>query len=152
MIDALRELLGLARGEAGAQGLEAQDLSLATATLLVEMTRADYEQTEEEREVVRAALASHFSLAADQAHALLEEAERETARAVSLHDYTSALNDTLDDEQRVEVLKLLWRVALADGRLDKYEEYLVRKVADLLYVPHTDYIRAKLAVVESPSS
>ncbi|MEM9387165.1 MAG: TerB family tellurite resistance protein [Pseudomonadota bacterium] len=150
MIQALKALLGLDQSTpSDSVRLSSEDLPLATATLLVEMTRADHQQTEGERATVEQALVSHFSLAADEARALLEEAERETARAISLYDYTAALNQALDDEQRVKVLELLWRVALADGHLDKYEEYLVRKVADLLYVPHASYIRAKLAVVDA---
>ncbi len=149
MIDRLIAMLGLSQsGPSENVRLGSEDLPLATATLLVEMTRADHEQTAEELDVVQRALASHFSLPAEQARGLLERAEEETSRAISLHDYTQALNQALDDEQRVQVLELLWRVALADGHLDKYEEYLVRKVADLLYVPHAGYIRAKLAVMD----
>lgn len=146
MIEALKELLGLgpdARAEA-----EAADPNLALAALLVEMARADHEQTEEEREVLLEALSQHLGLATQEAHALLARGQAESEASVSLYDYTRALNEKLDDGQRVQVLELLWRVAAADGRIDRYEEYLVRKVADLLYVPHAGYIQAKLAVLE----
>ena len=148
MLDGLRGLLGLDDTDgSGSDRLNEQDLPLATAALLVEMSRADHELAEEERALMLDVLGSHFGLPVDEARALLESAERESEHAVSLHEYTSLLNDSLEPAQKSRVLELLWQVAQADGRVDKYEEYLVRKVADLLYVPHGEFIRTKLSVL-----
>ena len=84
----------------------------------------------------------------DEARALIELAENEVDHAVSLYDFTSFLNDTMSNEERAGIVELLWQVAFADAVLDKYEEYYVRKIADLLYVPHRDFIKAKLRASE----
>lgn len=148
MLNTLRDLLGLSdRDGASSARLSEEDLPLATAALLVEMSRADHESSGEERSLMLDVLRDHFGLPVDEARQLLDEAEREAEHAVSLHDYTALLNDSLEPAQKSRVLELLWQVAQADGRVDKYEEYLVRKVADLLYVPHGEFIRTKLSVI-----
>jgi uncharacterized tellurite resistance protein B-like protein len=77
---------------------------------------------------------------------VLDAASARADAAVSLHEFTRLLNDALAPTDKQRVIGLLWRVAFADGTLDRYEDHLVRKVADLLYVPHAEFIRAKLAV------
>ena len=124
---------------------------LAVATLLVEIARADFEVDSSERSAIRRMLASAYGLDPGAARSLVEEAERAVEEAVSLHEFTSRLNEELSPPEKVEIIEMLWRVAFADGRLDKYEEHLVRKAADLLYVPHRRFIRAKLKIEGEPS-
>jgi uncharacterized tellurite resistance protein B-like protein len=81
------------------------------------------------------------------AEALIGEAETAVEEAVSLFEFTRLLNERLPREARYRVLEHLWRVAYADGSLDHYEEYYLRKICDLLHLSHRDLIRAKLAVV-----
>ena len=124
---------------------------LAVATLLVEIARADFEVDSSERTAIRRMLASAYGLGPDSAEDLVAQAERAVEDAVSLYEFTRRLNDELSPPEKVEIIEMLWRVAFADGRLDKYEEHLVRKAADLLYVPHRRFIRAKLKVEGEPS-
>ena len=63
---------------------------------------------------------------------------------ISLYDWTSSINESYDYEQKKDLIKLLWDVAYADGRIDKYEDYTIRKISELLYVKHSDFIRMKL--------
>ena len=130
-----------AYAESAANPEERQQLALAA--LLVEMARADLDETAEERAAISSFLAGHFALTDAEAQSLLVRAEQAMEESVCLFDFTRALHDSLDYEQKLEVVRLLWRTALADGRLDKYEEYLIRKVADLLYVSHSDIIRLR---------
>jgi uncharacterized tellurite resistance protein B-like protein len=116
---------------------------LATAALLVEVMRADFAVAPEERSEILAVMQRHFDLTDEETRELLAAAEAETDAAVSLFPMVKLLNDTLDPSQRAHVVELLWRVAYSDGRVDKYEEGLIRKVAELLFVPHGDFIRAK---------
>jgi uncharacterized tellurite resistance protein B-like protein len=116
---------------------------LALASLLVEMARADFDESQEERDQITDLLASHFELNDEEAVSLLERAQKSIEGSVCLFDFTRALHESLDAEQKNKVIRLLWEVAHADDRLDKYEDYLVRKVADLLYVSHSDVIRIK---------
>ena len=117
---------------------------VATAALLVEMMRADYEVRPAEREAVLRALGAAFDdLSADETRDLLARAEERADDATSLYEFTRFINDRLDHKQKAHIVELLWRVAYADGDLDKYEEHLVRRIADLIHVPHSVFIRMK---------
>ena len=117
---------------------------VATAALLVEMMRADYEIQPEEREAVLRALAAAFDdLSPAETRDLLARAEERADDATSLYEFTQHINRRLDPAQKAHVVELLWRVAYADGDLDKYEEHLVRRIADLIHVPHSVFIRMK---------
>ena len=118
-------------------------LRLATATLLVEIVRADYEEELVEGEAVFVQLREFFSLSEEETALLIQEAEREADHAVSLQEFTRALHEQLSIGEKHSVIEMLWRVALADSKLDKHEDYLIRKVAGLLYVPHNDLIRIR---------
>lgn len=130
-----RESTDAAKAERGYQ--------LATAALLLEMTRADFEIAPEELDAVVAAIKRAFALTDQETQNLLELAELEVEQAVSLHEFTSTINAYLSPDQKDHVVELLWEIAFADGKLDKYEDHLVRKVADLLHVRHRDFIKAK---------
>ena len=117
---------------------------VATAALLVEMMRADRAVEPGEREAVLRALAAAFDdLAPDETRELLARAEERADDATSLYEFTQVVNRQFDPEQKAHVVELLWRVAWADGALDKYEEHLVRRIADLIHVPHSVFIRMK---------
>lgn len=118
-------------------------LRLATAALLIEMTRMDHEVLAQERAAVVDAVREHFGLEQAEADELIALADEERAEAADYHQFTSLINRTYPLEQKVKVIELLWRVAYADEELNKYEEHLVRKIAELLYVPHTAFIAAK---------
>lgn len=64
-------------------------------------------------------------------------------QAVSLYDFTRDLRVGLQAEDRAGLVEWMWRVALADSRLGKHEELLVRRVADLLGVSHSEFIQRK---------
>ena len=122
---------------------------LALASLLVEMARADFDESSDEHDRIVGLLAEHFELTAEESQGLLDRATEAVDGAVCLFDFTRALHESLDAEERLGVIRLLWQVALADAKLDKYEDYLVRKVADLLYVSHSDVVRIKHEVLEA---
>lgn len=144
-------LLSLLSGDAaGGRALPSARLSIAC--LLIEMARADFEIAEVERARVGALLERHYGLDATAVDQLMREAEDAVNEAVSLHDYLQTLNAELDAGSKRALMQMLWEVAYADQRLDPYEEQLLRKLADLLYVPEKDYIGAKLAVTEPQPS
>jgi uncharacterized tellurite resistance protein B-like protein len=116
---------------------------LATAALLIEMTRADHDVKSVERSAVTLAVQRAFGLDAEQTEELVALGEQEADAAISLYEFTRLINRHFDPKQKEHIVELLWQVALADGEIDKYEDHLVRKVADLIYVPHLSFIRAK---------
>lgn len=118
-------------------------LQLATAALLFEMTRADFSVDTQERAAVEAALKHCFSLTPEETGRLVALAEQEAQDSVSLHQFTGLINRHFSQPDKIRVIEMLWEVAYADGHLDRYEEALVRKIAELIYVPHRDFIQAK---------
>lgn len=140
----LRKLLrGLS--EAAPPGV---DRELATAVLLLEVARADYQDHPGELEAVRTALSEEFGMDAAKIEQLLSGAQRESQAAVSMHDYLMAINRSLGPEEKRQLLRRLWEVAYADGTVDPLEEHTLRRLADLLHVPHADFIRGKLAAAK----
>lgn len=124
-----------------------QTLQLAAAALLIELTRADFQSQPEEIKAVEQALQSKFDLEPDKLTALIALADEEVRNTTSLYQFTRLINDHYQPEQKFRLIVAMWQVALADGELSKYEDHLIRKIADLLYVPHSEFIRAKLAVI-----
>lgn len=124
-------------------------LQVATAVLLVEVMRADAEIGLSERAAVIVALRDRFDLTAEELEALMVVADQTAREAHDLHTFTSRLNDQLEPEQKARIVEYMWQVAYADGRLDGHELHVMRKIADLLYVPHGDYIAAKLRAREA---
>ncbi len=146
MLEQLRRLLeGRLRPALEApERADEQALRLAAAALLVEVARADYDVDPGELETVEDAVREAFGLDAESAEALVAMARAEAEDAVSLYQFTSEINRRFDPAAKRRLVELLWRVAFADGRLDRYEEHLIRRIADLLHLPHRDFIRAKL--------
>ena len=144
MLKELREILNktLAGSEEGSDDRD-HAIRLATATLLVEVVRADYEEDLAEDKAVFGQLKRFFDLPEDETKLLVEEAEREADHSVSLQSFTRVLHETLTVQEKHAVIEMLWRVALADSVLDKHEDHLVRKVAGLLYISHSDLIRIR---------
>ncbi len=123
--------------------LTEQPIQLATAALFIEMTRADFEVTEEELKSIENEVRATFGLDQDQSHELLELAKSETSESVELFQFTRLIDREFTPNEKCDLVERLWRIALADDHIDRYEEHLVRKIANLLHVPHRDFIEAK---------
>jgi uncharacterized tellurite resistance protein B-like protein len=116
---------------------------LASAALLVEVAMADQEFSDAELEQLIQTLQQKFELGVDETLELVDRAKAESHDASSLHQFTQLINQHCDEHEKFALIKAMWEVAYADGHLDKYEDYIIRKVADLIYVSHSDFIRAK---------
>lgn len=130
------------RANTNQQGGE-QAVRLATAALLIEVTRADFHVDLAERRAVMSSVQRMFGLSREDTDELVALAEEEVDGAVSLSQFTQLVDREFSPEQKAEVIEMMWRVAFADLNKDHNEEYLVRKVADLLHVPHSTFIRAR---------
>jgi len=132
MFDAIKAMFTQHRGDPGAEDDPRHALQVAACVLLLEIAHADDEFTEEERRNIEEALVRHFDLppaAAGELMALAETQRRETA---DLYPFTSRINASYDDGQRLLLFEILWRIVYADGRLSEREDYLLRKLAVLL--------------------
>lgn len=147
MLRALTAIFGRDSAAAAESGRE-QELRLATAVLLVEVARADFAEAGLEIEVVTALLEEHLGIGRAEVEALVAEARREADHHASLQGFTRQLHEELGREEKLRILEMLWRVALSDSRLDKHEDHLIRKVAGLLYVSHSDLIRVRNRIAE----
>jgi uncharacterized tellurite resistance protein B-like protein len=126
-------------------------LQLATTALLIEMMRADAEVSEDERRAVMKTVGTKFNLTEEDSDALLQFAEEEIRKSTGYYEFTSLINRGFTYGQKVKVIEHLWEIAFADASLDKHEEHMVRKIADLIYVEHKDFIDAKLRVKKKRS-
>jgi uncharacterized tellurite resistance protein B-like protein len=148
MIGKLRSLFRLP--EAPGHQDDGQDrIQLSTAVLLVEIARADHDRQEVEDAEMRRQLATNFGLSEGESRTLLEAAETAVENSVSLREFTRLLHDEMSYEEKTTVIEMLWRIALADNTLDKYEDYMIGKIADLLYIARGDVIRLKSRVIDS---
>lgn len=120
-----------------------QALPRAAAVLLLELAATDAGIDERERRLIERAVGERFGLDEAELGELLAEASRLQRDSHSLHDFTHQLRTRLDTGTRAELVEWLWRVAYADGHLDRHEEHLVRRLADLLGVPHREFMRRK---------
>ena len=120
-------------------------IELATAVLMYEIMRADDKFEQQERDVFAAMLNKHFSLSDLQVAELSELTTHTAHQAADFVQFTRIINNKYDMQQKRAVLDALWMVAFADGTLDAQEEHLIRRIADLLYIPHSQFIQSKLA-------
>lgn len=131
---------------AGDEVVDQDRLHLATAALLVEMSRADGDVREDEQDAVARAISKAFDIDAQKTAELIELAELEIADATCYHQFTSLINRHFSKLQKAQVVEMLWEVAYADAEMEKYEEHLLRRLSDLLYVPHAEFIQSKLRI------
>jgi len=138
---------GLA-GNAGQQAIwqnaGLSETQFMAVVLLLQLSHADFDSTEQEQQLVLGYLQREYQLAPDIAQQVLAQANQLAADATCLHAYTSKLK-VLSETERLVLLNQLWQLAWADGSVDPNEEMMLRKVADLLFIRHSDFIKAKLA-------
>ncbi len=125
-----------------------EPLELATAALLVELSRSDFSESALEQDVIGKLLARRFALSPQAVSQLLADAAQRADSAVSLHEFTHRLNREMTAEEKLAVVEMLWQVSLADGRIDKHEEQLIQRIAGLLHVSDGERIRLKLQVMQ----
>jgi uncharacterized tellurite resistance protein B-like protein len=136
----------------GSDSDEAEDgegFKLAVAALMVEVLRADHETDEAERRQVVESIGRQLGLGESDGRELLELAERRVDASHDLYQFTSQVNRVCNETEKLRLVEQLWRVASADSVIHKYEEHLIRRIADLLHVPHRAFIVAKLRAEES---
>lgn len=123
---------------------QAHRIQLASAALMFELIRTDHEVSEAEIAELRDIMKTQMSLSDSETDELLALAEERATQSVSLYEFTSLICEQYDYPERIRLIENLWLIAYSDRHLDKYEEMVIRKTADLIYVSHSDFIQAKL--------
>ncbi|MCU7916785.1 MAG: TerB family tellurite resistance protein [Candidatus Thiodiazotropha sp. (ex Epidulcina cf. delphinae)] len=126
-----------------------QAVKLAVAVLLVEIAESDFEHAAEEKAVILQAIQRQFGLDRAAAERLMLLARQEHAESTDYFQFTRLINEHYSPEQKIKVIEALWQVAFADNRLHRYEEHVIRRLAELIYVSHNDFIAAKHRVKNS---
>ena len=145
MLGKLTSLLSSLGNDDGSTKTETRErlVQLAATALLIELSRADQQVDELETNAILSIATSQFNLSGEQAKALLADASQKNANAVSLYEFTEQLNQDFNKKEKNQLIQNMWLVAYADGQIDRYEDHLIRKVAELIYVSHSEFIRAK---------
>ena len=131
---------------ASEKGNDRDELGTALAVLMLEVAKSDFEESEAEIQTMTAWLENQdLGLTSEDVSQLLDSARNEQAGSAGLFEYTRRTCERMSMEERVELVEQLWCIAYADGVIDKYEEAAIRKASELLYVPHSDFIRVKLS-------
>jgi len=130
--------------EASSEKHSVDQLHLASAALMIELCKADRNIDETETAALVEILRTRFELDETDLQELMALAEEEVRDATSLYQFTSLMNERFEYSEKVMLIHNMWEVAYADGHIDRYEEHLIRKVADLLYLSHVDFIKSKV--------
>ena len=118
-------------------------LNIATAALLIEVMTIDGNMDQEEMDSVKSNLSTILELSDDEIQELIDLSQEEVSDATSLYQFTKEINANFELQQKLDLMTALWQVALADDYLDKYEESILRKIADLIHLRHSEYIECK---------
>ena len=116
---------------------------LAAAALMVEVMVIDRKISGKELSVIKKIFEHQFDLQKSEIDQLLKLAKEEVNEATSLYQFTRLINDQFDAEKKKDLIENLWQIAFADEVLDKHEEAIIRRIAELIYVPHADFIETK---------
>ena len=120
------------------------DMILSICVLLIEVSKSDDDYDDSEKAKIIDLLEKQFSLNHEQIDILMKMADKKNNEIISLHELTASINKEYTYSEKKNVIKMLWDIAYSDGRIDKYEDYTIRKISDLLYIKHSDFIKAKL--------
>ena len=123
------------------------DILVAVCALFVEMARLDETFTPAEMETILSILKEKYGLSQEHAEALITEAERELQQSIDLWQFSNLINKSYSNEEKIEIIEILWRIVYIDGKMDRYEHYLMKKLKNLLRLSHKQLIDAKLKVL-----
>jgi len=150
MLQAFRQFFSdLAGGGKDHTHFEENDYRLAAAALLIHSALIDGAMSDAERDKLQGMLMLRFGLDDMAAHDLMNAAIEAEQQAVDLYHFTSLLNRTLDDAGRQQIIEMMWQVAHADGQVTEFEDNLIWRAADLLYVPAQARIELRRRVAAS---
>ena len=144
MLKKIKSLFFKTSEEETAEVQVTQTIDKTCASLIIEVALADKVFDESEINLLKNMLLDTYSLKLDDANELIANAEKTVNESTSLYGYTREVNDNFDYQSKLDLLDQLWRMAFADGNIDKYEEYVVRKISDLIHISHNDFIQSKL--------
>jgi uncharacterized tellurite resistance protein B-like protein len=148
MFDRIKNFLSTHEDKELGEHESGQRIQIATAVILLEVAYADEEFSNAERVQVIDILKEQFSLDDESVHELLQISEQKLQHSIDIWHFTEIINENYSDDEKYLVIETVWRVIYADGRLDKYEDYIVHKLARVLHIPHSRMIEAKMKFIQ----
>jgi len=150
LISQLKYLMGtLNQRLSGAEiGTKSLSKELASAALLIEVMKMDGELKASEKKLLVERLVYHFKLSDEELALLTAEAEQKLEHSIDYHQFTQALNQQLSIPEKLALVESLWMMAAADGHIDAHENHLLRKIADLLHLRHSEVAAIKDKVLK----
>ncbi|MDN6318722.1 MAG: TerB family tellurite resistance protein [Marinobacter sp.] len=149
MIESLKKLFSTPETEHHKP--DAHHIAIAATALMVQLSQVDNDEDERELQAIIDCAVQVHNLTREEAREILEQAMAQAQSATSLYEFTGQLNEFLDQDGKQALLENIWRVALADDRVDKYEEHLIRRIADLMHLNHREFILARHRAESSSS-
>ena len=122
------------------------DVRVATCALLLEMAQIDESFTDAELQLIIDLLQERYGLSPEATEELLAAGREELKGNIDYWHFTNLINANYTVEEKIEIIEFLWRVVFVDGKMDKYERYLMHKLANTLRLSHDQLIAAKLKV------
>ena len=145
MIKRIKDLLSnLSNQEEDVEDEKISSLDKACSALLIEVAYADKIFDESEIISLKESLKETYNIDDIIIDELISDAKKTVDESTSLYEYTRVVNDEFEYSDKLELLSRIWRLAFADGNLDKYEDHLIRKISDLIHISHSDFIKIKL--------
>lgn len=120
-----------------------QEIAFASAILMVEIARSDFEITDQETHTITHILSQCFDDEEINAEQLVKTATEHIEELTCLHDFTKCLDNALTHEQKERLIKAFWQVALADGKINVHEEHWIKRFGDLLHLPRSFIFKYK---------
>ena len=151
MIDLVKKFFGKSVGNRVAEQVEGRchNIQVATCAVLLEMAKIDSEFSEEEQEGLISILKTRYQLSDEDAEELIQASNQELDGSIDLWRFTNLINRNYAIDEKLRIIETVWEIAYADGKLDKHEDYLLHKLAELLHLTHKQLIDAKLKVIET---
>ncbi|MGS0681494.1 tellurite resistance TerB family protein [Shewanella sp. 125m-7] len=125
-----------------------EHLNLAAASLLLEVVMADDSVSEQENQLLPELLTTTLNLSSNDVQSLIRDAKQSQEKSTSLYEFTQAINDNFDVEQKQQLILAMWQLAYADGHLCRYEDQIIRRTAELLYLRHSELIQMRNIAME----
>ena len=122
---------------------DVDQLKLATCILLIEVSKSDDDYDISEKSKIKSLLQEKFQISNDEINNLYAYSDKQHNSMTSLYDWTEIINNECSYEQKLTIIGFMWDIAFTDSKIDKYEDFTIRKVADLIYVKHKDFISLK---------
>ena len=145
MIKKIKDLLSnFSNQEEEIEDEKISSLDKACSALLIEVAYADKIFDESEINSLKDSLKETYNIDEEIINELISDAKKTVDESTSLYEYTRVVNDEFDYSDKLELLSRIWKLAFADGNLDKYEDHLIRKISDLIHISHSDFIKIKL--------